>query len=101
MRTQSIISDQELTVPALTGKAKEEEKAIPTDYEKIANGTSYPQFRHYIEGRIEHFQQFTPGNTPIQEISKEDQVQAWDSAVTIIQEFEGILNTLEAFKKKK
>lgn len=99
MRTNSIISDPEVTspvIPALSGQ----KKAKPTDYERLANGGEYPQVVHYLNERIAHFQRFTPGNEPIEKLSKEQQIDAWGSAVVIIKEFEAFKNTLLAFKKK-
>lgn len=99
MRTNSIISDPEpLTpvIPALTGQKKPK----PTDYERIANSEDFPQFAHYINSRIEYFQQFTPSGEDITKLTKKERIEAWDTAVTIIREFEGLMNTVNAFKRK-
>jgi hypothetical protein len=100
MRTNSIISDPEPTqpvIPALSGQKKPK----PTDYEKIANSEEYPQFAHYINSRIEHYQRYTPGGKAIEGLSKKQRVEAWDSAVVIIKELEGLMNTVNAFKRNK
>ena len=103
MRTNSIMSDTQndpiLTVPALSGQQKEKPK--PTDYERIANSTDYPQFVHYLDSRIKYFQQFVPGGTPVEEIKAEELPYRWGQSTAIIKELEALKNTLEAFKKKK
>lgn len=103
MRTNSIMSDSindpTLTVPALSGQAKE--KPQPTDYEKIANSSEYPQFVHYLDSRIKHFQQFVPGGKLVEEIDPKELPYRWGQSTAIIQELEALKNTLEAFKKKK
>lgn len=97
MRTNSIISDPEPTkpiVPALTGR-----KAKPTDMEKIANSEDYPQFAEYISGRIKYYERFTPSGEPVENLTEEQRIAGWASAVTIIKEYEGLLKTLHAFKR--
>lgn len=101
MRTNSIISDPEPTqpvVPALSGQKK---KVKPTDYERIANSEDYPQFAHYIQTRIQYYQRYLPGGTEIKKLSKDERIEAWGSAVTIIEELEGLMNTVNAFKRDK
>jgi hypothetical protein len=99
MRTNSIISDPEPlqpVVPALSGQKKPK----PNDFEKIANSEDFPQFAHYVNSRIEYYQRFTPGGVEIEKLTKEQRIEAWDSAVVIIKEFEGLMNSLDAFKRK-
>ena len=98
MRTNSIISDPEPYVPALSGKPAVKSK--PTDFENIANGEDFPQFTEYIKGRITHYQKFLPSTADVKGMTTEQRVAGWDNAVVIIGEFEGLLNTLHAFRRK-
>lgn len=75
-------------------------KQKTTDFERVANSEEYPQFADYLKSRIDYYSQFTPGGTPIQQLTKKERVDGWDSAITIIQEFESLLRTLDSFKKK-
>lgn len=99
LRTNSIISDPEPTVPALSGAPKKP-KTQPTDYERIANSEEYPQFVHYLDERIKHFQRYTPDGREIEGLSIQERLEGWNTAVVIIKEFEALKNTLLAFKKK-
>ena len=100
MRTNSPISDPEPTVPALTGLQRDKPKPKESDYEKLANSKHYPEIMFYLDKRIQHFQRFTPGGENIEKLTKKERVDAWDSAVIIISEFESLKRTLEAYKKK-
>ena len=99
MRTNSIISDPQPFVPALSG-AQKPKKEKPNDYEKLANSEDYPQLAHYINSRISFYQRYLPGGKEIKSLSKEKRIEAWGSAVTIIEELESLMNTVNAFKRK-
>lgn len=97
MRTNSIINDTLPTspvIPALSGQKKQK----PTDFEKIANSETYPQFAYYINSRIQHYQRYMPGGKEIKGLSKEERIDAWSSAIVIIEELETLMNTLNAYK---
>jgi hypothetical protein len=98
MRANSIISDSDITKPEAPALQKAQRKV--SDFEKVANSEEYPQFADYLKSRIDYFSQFTPGGTPVQKLTKKERSDAWDSAITIIQEFESLLRTLDSFKKK-
>lgn len=95
MRTNSIIPDPEPLTPTPQPKKKE---VKATDWELLSNGADYKQVKEYLQGRITYFQRFLPSGIPVADLSKEQQMEQWGVATTIINEFEGLLKTLEAHK---
>lgn len=97
-RTNSIIGDPE---PVTSVEPPKQPKLQPTDWEKLANGSDYKVVREYLEGRITFYQRYLPSGTPVENLSKEQQMDAWGNATVIITEFEGLLKTLEAHKHRQ
>lgn len=97
MRTNSIIPDPE---PVTNPEPPKAQKYVPTDWEKLANGTNYPKVQEFLDGRISFYQRFLPDGTPVENLTQEERVAAWGNAVVIISEFEGLKKTLIAHKHK-
>ena len=98
MRTNSIISDPLPQVPATSG-IPDQPKAKPNDFEKIVSSSKYPQFAEYVQQRIDYYKSFTPGGTPVTEISDKQRAVAWGQSIVVIREFEQLLAFLNASKR--
>ena len=100
LRGSSILPDP-TPISDLRPEPPVQPKPEPSDLEKVANNPAeYKEIDSYLQSRIEYYQKFLPDGTPIQNLkTKEEKVQAWDTATSIIQEFEGLRNTFRVLKR--
>lgn len=102
MRTNSIISDPAPYSPTPSQETqKQTTKAPLNDFEKIAKSDEYPQFAHYIQSRIDHFSQFSPAGTPVENLTEAERVVAWGQASVVIREMRALKDTLETYRRQK
>lgn len=99
MRTNSVISDPEPLSPMPVAKPADKQEP-QNDFDKLANSSDYPQFRDYIDQRVKYFGQFTPDGTPVEQLTKEQRIEAWGSAVVVIRELQLLANQVKNFKRK-
>lgn len=100
MRTNSVISDPEPTVPTPVVQPNKDPEP-QNDFDKLANSGDYPQVRDYLDQRIKYFGQFTPDGTPVEKLTKTERINAWGNAVVVIRELQLLQDQLKNYKRKK
>jgi hypothetical protein len=75
-------------------KTRAPKKMPDNDWAKLGKSGQYPEINEYLESRKRHFSRYLPSGEPIQGLTKKERSDAWDNAVLIIGEIEGIQNKI-------
>ncbi len=62
---------------------------------KFSRTAEFKRLKTHFEERIQHYQQFLPGEIPIEGVSQKERAEMWIAADTIIKEFKLVISTYE------
>lgn len=65
---------------------------------KYSRSAEFKRIREHFEAKVAYYQQFLPGNVPVEQISEEERGKYWAVANIVIKEFNEVINMFELAK---